>query len=84
MAIIVAIITGCFGVFGQWLISRKARADEEIKRAVEEQRTKDRLDSIEHKLDIHNGYAEKFGEIGEVVAVIKTEIIGIKERMNEK
>ena len=83
MEIAVALITGGCAVLGQWLISRKDRADEEVRRAVNEARTKDRLDSIERKLDIHNGYAEKFGEIGEAIAVIKTEITSIKERMHE-
>ena len=33
-----------------------------------------RLTNIEHKLDVHNGYAEKLGDIGQDIAVIKNEI----------
>jgi hypothetical protein len=33
-----------------------------------------RLDSIEHKIDIHNGYAEKFGEIEKNITEINTKI----------
>ena len=84
-AVLVAIITGAFAVIGQWLISRndrKKRTEEELekekKRAVEEaiknERLENRLSSIENKLDIHNGYAEKLGEIQTDIAVIKNDI----------
>lgn len=73
-AIIVAIITGGCAVFGQWLISRKAAQDKAIADAVRDARVEQRLDAVEKKLDIHNGYAEKFAEIGEDIAVIKNDI----------
>ena len=61
--IIVALITGFFSVFGQWLISREREA-----------RMDERLKSVEKKLDEHNGYAEKFSDIGADIAAIKTDI----------
>ena len=84
-AVLVAIITGAFAVIGQWLISRndrKKRTEEELekekKRAVEEaiknERLENRLSSIENKLDIHNGYAEKLGNIEKSIAVIENDI----------
>ena len=45
----------------------KARAVEEAKR---ETRLEDRLRSIEGKLDVHNGYAEKLGGIEQSIAEI--------------
>lgn len=66
--IIVAIITGVFSIIGQWLISRER-----------EIRLDERLKSVEKKLDEHNGYAEKFSEIGKDIAVIKTKLEAIKE-----
>ena len=61
--IIIAIITGACAVLGQWLISRqqtaKRRTDEAVRDALQEARLK----AIEAKLDVHNGYAERFGEI---------------------
>ena len=66
-----SIITGLCAVIGQWLISRKNRRDEDVKRAVREQIVNDRLDSIEHKLDVHNGYAEKLGDLRSDVAVLR-------------
>ena len=66
--IVVAIITGLFSVLGQWVISREREA-----------RMDERLKSVEKKLDIHNGYAEKFTEIQVSIGEISTEIKNIKE-----
>lgn len=49
----------------------KKRAVEE---AVKDERLENRLSNIEHKLDTHNGYAEKLGEIQTDIAVIKNDI----------
>lgn len=73
-AVIVALITGICAVVGQWLISRKQSQDRETAEAVRDQRIEDRLQGVEKKLDIHNGYAEKFAEIGADIAVIKNDI----------
>ena len=73
-SILVAIITALGAVFGQWMISSAAKKKQSIEDAKWEQQLKDRLDAIEHKLDIHNGYAEKLGEITVDIAVIKKQI----------
>ena len=77
-AIIVAIITGLCSIFGQWLITKKNRRDTEIKRAVREQKVDDRLNAIELKLDIHNNYADKLGDIQRDLAVLANEIQNLK------
>ena len=69
-AIIVALITAAATVVCQIIITRKARHDADIKGAVERQKVNDRLDAIEYKLDVHNGYAEKLGDIQRDVAVL--------------
>lgn len=66
--IIVAVITGFCSIVGQWLISRER-----------EIRLDERLKSVEKKLDEHNGYAERFSEIGKDIAVIKTKLEAMKE-----
>lgn len=69
--IIVALITGGCAIIGQWMITRseskkgdEKRQKEQERRAVEQAikdtDLKNHLASIEEKLDIHNGYAEKF------------------------
>lgn len=78
-AIIVAIITGACAVIGQAIISNagaKQRKEEQIIRDAEVQL---RLKTIEEKLDIHNGYAEKLGDIAVEMAEIKTDIKNLKE-----
>lgn len=54
-------------------LARQARI-RAIEDAVKDTRLEDRLQSIEGKLDTHNGYAEKLGEIGTDIAVIKNDI----------
>lgn len=76
-AIMVAVITAVGAVAGQWIIASASKRKDAIAEAKWEQKLNDRLDAIEHKLDIHNGYAEKLGEITTDIAVIKTEIKGL-------
>lgn len=42
-----------------------------------------RLDSIEHKLDVHNGYAEKLGSIEQSLAVMANEIEHVKRERDD-
>lgn len=66
--VIVALITGLFSVFGQWLISREREA-----------RMDERLKSVEKKLDEHNRYADKLTSITADIAAINTNIQNLKE-----
>lgn len=79
-AVIVAIITGCFGVLGQWIVAKKGREEDAKIRAVKEKEVEMRLDAISEKLDIHNGYAEKLGDVAISLAEIRTEIKLMKEK----
>ena len=72
--IIVAIITGVCSVIGQWLISRSQNEKRKIDDAVRDAKLEDRLKSVEEKLTIHNGYAERFGEIQIDIAQIRKDI----------
>lgn len=78
--VIVALITGICSVIGQWLISRNQNEKRKIEDAVRDARLEDRLKAVEHKLDVHNGYAEKFTEIGTDIAVIKNDIKTLYKR----
>jgi hypothetical protein len=73
-AIIVAIIAAAASILGQWMISRRQTKDRETAEAVRDARLEDRISAVEKKLDVHNGYAEKLGEIQTDIAVIKTQI----------
>ena len=72
--VIVAIITGICSVIGQWIISHNANEKRKIEDAVRDARLDDRLVGVEKRLDEHNKYAQKFGEIQTDIAVIKNDI----------
>lgn len=79
-AVIVALITATASVLCQLMISKKGKKDRLVSEALREQKVNDRLEAIEHKLDIHNGYAEKLGSIATSLAVLENEIKNIKEK----
>lgn len=77
-SIAVAVITGVLAVFGTWVgnvsVTRKKTREDAIRDARRDQELKDKLDRLEKKVDEHNGWGEKFGDIKKDIAVIKTEI----------
>lgn len=86
----VALISGAFSVavgiltlIGVIVSNRSAASKERVKaaaeRATEKQRLDDRLDSIERKLDEHNGYAARFASITESVVEMRNDIKWLKE-----
>lgn len=79
-AVIVALITGVCAVVGQWLISRQQTTQRIKDDAARDALLDKRMTDIEHKIDIHNGYAEKFSEIGKDIAVIKNDIKTLYKR----
>jgi hypothetical protein len=72
--IVVALITGICAVIGQYLISRQQSQNREKEEAARDARLEERLKSVEHKLDIHNGYAEKFASLGADIAELKADV----------
>lgn len=85
--IIVALISAGGGVIGASLAVKKGNKEQEIKDAQREQRQSDRLDSIDErianlskKVDIHNGYAEKFGEVATNMALMAKDIEYLKNK----
>ena len=72
--ILIAVITGAFAVLGQLCITFGTRKKDEIQRAVLDERTDQRLKAIEHKLDVHNGYAEKLGVIQQDISALRVRV----------
>lgn len=73
-AIIVALITAAAAVIGQWLLARKKDMEKEKVQAVRDQKMDDQLEGITERLDTHNKYAEKFGEIKDSINDMKLSI----------
>lgn len=80
--VLIALITGLCAVIGQWLISRSENEKRKVEDAVRDARLEDRLMSVEKKLDVHNGYAEKFSEIQTDIAVIRNDIKTLYKERN--
>jgi hypothetical protein len=78
--VLIALITGLCAVVGQWLISRSQNEKRKVDDAIRDARLEDRLKSVEKKLDEHNGYAKRFGEISTDIAVIKNDIKHLREK----
>lgn len=77
--IIVALITGVCSVIGQFLVSRANDAKKAAEDAAREARLDERLKGVEKRLDTHNNYAEKIGQIQIDLASLATEIKNLKE-----
>lgn len=73
-SIYVALITGACAVIGQWLIARENKRKADTDRAVKDAKLDIRLDAIEKKIDEHNEYGKKFGEVVVSLAEIRQEI----------
>lgn len=79
-AIIVALITATASIIGQWLISRKQKADNETRQAVRDAQFEDRLKHIEERLEQHNQYAEKLGDVAISLAKMSKDIEYLKAK----
>ena len=85
--IIVAIISSLGGIIGAYLAVQKGNQEREIKDAQREQRQADRLDVIdekisrlEKKVDEHNGYGKKFGEVATSLVSMAKDIEYLKSK----
>lgn len=86
-AVLGALIGAFSAIVIQILVNRQAQKQNDIKIAVRNQKMDDqfsliqtRLSEVEHKLDIHNGYAEKFGEINTSIALIQKDLSYLKSK----
>ena len=77
-SVLIALITGILAVVGSYAgnvaISQKKSQEDAIREAHHEQRQCDRMERIEEKLDEHNHYAEKLGEIRDDITKMQKDI----------
>lgn len=85
--IIVALISSIGGIIGAYLAVQKGNRERDIKDAQREQRQADRLDSIdekikrlEKKVDEHNEYGKKFGEVATSLVSMAKDIEYLKSK----
>lgn len=79
VSIIVALIPAVASIICQMIISNKNHRDDGMRKAADQQKLDDRLVNIEKKLDEHNQYAKKIGQIERSLIRIDT-IISINRR----
>lgn len=80
--IITALISGIFVAIGsigaQVVIADSNKRKTDAERAVRDALLDQRLESIDKKLDEHNGYAKRFEEVAVSLAEMRTEIKNLK------
>lgn len=79
-AVLVALITGVCAVLSNLLITRSGRVKDAVNRANRDKEIQMRLDSIDKKINEHNGYAKRFEDIVKDVAEIRTALEFIKNK----
>lgn len=73
-SVVVALITGASAVISNIVITRKKSRQDAIDNALREQRQTMKLEKLEQKVDIHNGYAKRFEEIEKSITRIETKM----------
>ena len=81
-SVVVGILTLIGVIVSNRAQANKARLKSESEAARKDQELKDRLESIEHKLDEHNGYAAKFAALSGEIIEMRNDIKWLKERGN--
>lgn len=84
ITIIVALIPAAASVICQIIITNKDRKLSDAAEAAKDQKINDRLQSIEKKLDEHNGYAKKIGQIERSLIRIDTIVSMSRRESNAK
>jgi hypothetical protein len=77
--VVSAVIAAITAIACQLLVNWGASKKKAASAAAREQEINDRLMSIEAKLDIHNGYADKFGDIAVALAELRTDVKYLRE-----
>lgn len=73
-SVVVALITGASAVISNIVITRKKSRQDAIDNALREQRQTMKLERLEQKVDVHNGYAKRFEEIEKSITRIETKM----------
>lgn len=84
IALLVALIPAVASIICQMIISNKTRRDDDTKKAADQQKLDDRLVNIEKKLDEHNQYAKKIGQIERSLIRIDTIVSMSRRSTNAK
>lgn len=77
--ILAVCITAGASVLCQIIISHTGKKAALVEQAKKDQALQDRLNAIEEKIDIHNGYAEKLGDISTALQLLQKDVQYLRE-----
>ena len=78
--VLAALIGAIASIIVNLITANNQRKKRAVDDAVRDANLENRLSSIEHKLDIHTGYADKLGTISTDIAVIRNDIKNLYNR----
>lgn len=81
--IIVAVITGIFATIGVVVTNYASNKRNSISQAKRDQKLQDTIDDLTKRVDIHNGYAEKFAETTTSINLLQKDVEYIKGEIKE-
>ena len=77
-AVVVALITGGITLSVNLLSNWSVRKKEAVERAIQNQKLEDQIEAMNRKLDEHNGYSDRIGNIEKAIVKIDTKLESIK------
>ena len=83
-SVITALITGGVTLTVNLLANWSARKKQSVERAVSDQEIKDKLDVLEKKVDEHNKYGQKFGDVATAMVSMQKDIEYLKKAEERK
>lgn len=81
--IIVAVVTGIFATIGVVVSNVASNRKNSVEQAKRDQKLEDKIQSLSNRVDIHNGYAEKFAESTNSINLLQKDIEYIKGEIKE-
>lgn len=81
--IIVAVITGVFATIGVVVTNYASNKKNSIDQAKRDQQLQDNIENLSKRVDIHNGYAEKFAESTNNISLLQKDVEYIKGEIRE-
>ena len=81
--IIVAVITGVFATIGVVVTNYASNKKNSIDQAKRDQQLQDKIESLSKRVDVHNGYAEKFADSTNNISLLQKDVEYIKGEIRE-
>lgn len=81
--IIVAVITGIFATIGVVVTNYASNKRNSIEQAKRDQQIQDEIENLSKRVDVHNGYAEKFAESTNSINLLQKDVEYIKGEIKE-